>query len=137
MMRFSSIILISILLISCEKQLFDYRNKYIGNWEFNVSNSHEVFNNTQGFHDTTITVIYHGEIRYGSEDRTILFQSKDYSQEFTIDKNGNIIPTLIFGPNYTESGAFEGKNVFRYHFYHQSGGTPHKYQSTDIYGLRE
>jgi hypothetical protein len=131
------LMLLQLLLTSCEKQLFDYRNKYLGNWKFDVSDSHEVFNTIQGFHDTTILITYQGEIKYGSENKTILFQSQSYSKEFTIDKNGNIIPTLVFGPNYSESGGFEGKDIFRYNFYHHAGAIPHKYEATNIYGARE
>ena len=132
------ITLISVLvLVSCEKQLFDYRNKYLGNWKFEVSYSHEVFNTTQGFHDTTEVNIYLGEIKYGSEDNKISFGSTNYTKEFTITKAGNIVPISGLGPNYSESGGFEGKNIFRYYFHHQSGGTPHKYQTININGTRE
>jgi hypothetical protein len=83
-----------IVLISCEKQLFDYRNKYLGNWKFEVSYDHEVFNTTQGFHDTTEVNIYLGEIKYCSEDNKISFESTNYTEEFTITKAGNIFQYL-------------------------------------------
>ena len=125
-----------LILVSCEKQLFDFRNKYLGNWKFDVSNSHEVFNTTQGFHDTTEINIYHGEIKYGSGDNKISFESPSYTNEFTINKDGSIVPILGLGPNYSESGGFEDKDIFRYYYHHQSGATPHKYQTINIYGKR-
>jgi hypothetical protein len=138
--RFKSFVLASILLqlllISCEKQLFDSRNKYLGDWKFDVSNSHEVFNTTQGFHDTTILITYQGEIKYGSEDNRIIFQSTSYSIEFAIDKNGNIIPENDYGMDYDESGGFEGRDIFKYYYYHRWGGTLHKYIETNINGER-
>ena len=133
-----SFAIISILfLVSCEKQLFDYRNKYLGNWKFEVSNSHEVFNATQGFHDTTEINTYLGEIKYGSENNKISFESQNYTNELTIDKSGNVVPTPGLGPNYSEYGGFDGKDIFKYYFHHQSGGMPHKYQTIGIYGTRD
>ena len=133
-----SFTIISILiLVSCEKQIFDYRNKYLGNWKFEVTISHEVYNATQGFHDTTERNNYQGEIKYGSENNKISFESQDYTQEFTIDRSGDVVPIPGLGPNYSECGGFEGKNIFKYYFHHQSGAMPNKYQTTGIYGTRD
>jgi hypothetical protein len=129
-------IISTLILVSCEKQAFDYRNKYLGNWEFEVSYSHEVFNATQGFHDTTEINTYLGEIKLGSENNKISFESQKYTKDFTIDKSGDVIPTPGLGPLYSESGGFEGKDIFKYYFHHQSGGTPHKYQTIYISGTR-
>jgi hypothetical protein len=143
MKRFSSIILISILLaillISCEKQLFDYRNKYIGNWRFDVSNSHEWIDLNhldRGWYDTTVTNSYHGQIKYGTRDISILFQSDSISIEFPLHKDGTIIPENDLGLDYSESGGFEGKKIFRYHYYHHWGGS-HQYIRTEIFGEKE
>jgi hypothetical protein len=129
-------IISTLILVSCEKQLIDYRSKYLGNWEFEVFYSHEVFNATQGFHDTTEINTYLGEIKYGSENNKISFESQNYTREFTIYRSGNVVPTPGLGPLYSESGGFEGKDIFKYYFHHQSGGTPHKYQTINIYGTR-
>jgi hypothetical protein len=130
-------IISTLILVSCEKQLFDYRNKYLSNWEFEVSYNHEVFNATQGFHDTTEINTYLGEIKYGSENNKISFESQNYTKEFTIDKSGNVVPTPGLGPLYSESGGFEGQDIFKYYYHHQSGGTPYKYQTINIYGTRD
>jgi hypothetical protein len=129
-------IISTLIQVSCEKQLFDYRNKYLGNWEFEVSFSHEVFNATQGFHDTTEINTYSGEIKFGSGNNKIYFESQNYTNEFTIDKSGDIVPIPGLGPLYSESGGFEGKDIFKYFFHHQSGTNIHKYQTIVIYGTR-
>jgi len=130
------LILILLVFISCEKIIFDFRNKYLGNWEFDVSDRHEVYNTAQGFHDTIILSIYHGKISYGSKHSAIKFQGEGFSQEFSIDKDGVIIPENDYGPNYSESGGFEGNKVFRYHYYHHWGAT-RQYVATDIEGVKE
>jgi hypothetical protein len=100
--KFAIIFILVILLnISCEKLPFDFRNKYLGNWEFNLSDRHEVYNGTQGFHDTTTLRTYHGEFKYGSKHSAILFQASGYSKEFSIKKDGEIFPENDYGPNYS------------------------------------
>jgi hypothetical protein len=133
-----SLFLISVILLclSCEKIIFDFRNKYLDNWEFDVSNRYEVYSAPQGFHDTTALRIYHGKIRYGSKHSAIKFEGDGFSQEFSIDKDGEIIPENDYGPNYSESGGFEGTKIFRYHYYHHWGAT-RQYTATDIEGIRE
>jgi hypothetical protein len=129
-------IISTLILVSCEKQNFDYRNKYLGTWDFEVSFKHEVFNATQGFHDTTEINTYPGEIKPGSEKNKIYFESQNYTNEFTIDKSGKIVPIPGLGPLYSESGGFEGNDIFKYYFHHQSGTIYHKYQTTVIMGTR-
>jgi hypothetical protein len=91
--------MILILLItfnfSCEKQPFDFRNKYPGNWKFNISESHEVFNITRRFHDKTTFKPLPGEINYGSKHSTIRFQATGFSKEICIEKDGQIIPENV------------------------------------------
>jgi hypothetical protein len=132
----SIIVLLTFILNGCENELFDFRNKYLGNWEFDVSNRHEVYNVTQGFHDTTTSVKYHGVIEYGSKHSAILFQASGYSKEFSIEKDGKIIPENDYGPNYSESGGFEGSNIFKYNYYHHWGAT-RQYVAIDIEGVKE
>jgi hypothetical protein len=124
------------LIISCEKIPFDFRNKYLGRWEFDVTNSHLTFNTTQGFHDTTSTIRYYGEINYGSNHGSIMFQSIGYNAEFSIDDNGKIIPLNVNGPNYSESGGFEGSRIFRYNYYHHMGAS-REYTGIEIYGVKD
>ena len=139
-MRNTKFVLIFILVIafsiSCEKLPFDFRNKYLGNWEFDLSDRHEVYSVTQGFHDTTTSITYHGELTYGSKHSAILFKASGYSKEFSIEKDGKIIPENDYGTNYSESGGFEGRSIFKYHYYHHWGAT-RQYFANDIEGLKE
>ena len=131
------IILLALTFFSgCEKLPFDFRNKYLGNWEFDVSDIHETYNKTQGFHDTTILRTFHGEIKYGSKHSKILFSSSGYSREFPIEKNGQIIPENDHGPDYSEYGGFEGDDIFRYYYSHHWGGS-RQHVATSIEGIRE
>jgi hypothetical protein len=128
-------ILVITFCISCEKQP-DFRDKYLGSWKFDVSESHETFNVTQWFHDTTTLITYHGVLKYGSTHSSIIFLTNGYSGEYYIDKDGKIVAVKVFGPNYSESGGFEGRNVFKYSYYHHWGGSQ-KYVATNIEGVRE
>jgi hypothetical protein len=130
------ILFVLTLSASCEKLPFDFRNKYLGNWKFDVGDSHETYNTTQGFRDTTIYRTFHGEIKYGSKHNKILFNSAGYSREFPIEKNGQIIPENDYGPGYTEYGGFEGNDIFRYQYSHRWGGS-RQYVATNIEGVRE
>jgi hypothetical protein len=128
-----------LVLSGCEKWS-DYRKKYLGNWEFEVSVTHEILGPVNGvtiFHDTTIMAIYDGEFTLGSANNAVLFNSVDYSNEFHIDKDGKVLPLNDFGWNYDEGGGFEGQNIFRYYFSHQPGGMQHGKFSLGIYGTKK
>jgi hypothetical protein len=126
------------LISGCEKIPFDHRNKYLDNWSFDVANSREWYTTSRGFFDTTTVTKYHGEIKRGSTNDAIQFATTyGYSVEFSIDKDGQIIPVNDHGADYSEYGGFEGKSIFEYHYYHRWGGTPHKFVATDIHGERE
>src|SRR4030042_3803419 len=124
------------LLSSCQKLGFDNRNKYLGKWSFEVTQLRLTYNQIRGFYDTTYTDTYKGEIKLGVTQGGIIFESTSYYCEFEIDKKGNIVSDLDPLPNYSESGGFEGRDIFRYHYYHQMGGSREHY-GTDIYGKKE
>ncbi len=128
-------IFITLLFVSCEKQLFDYRNKYLGSWKFDISLSREWYDPIRSWHDSTNTISSNGEIKYGSKENRVLIQTPSYSVEIAIDKNGTVIPENDFGMDYSESGKFEGRRVFEYHYYHHWGGSQ-EYRKTDITGKR-
>jgi hypothetical protein len=131
------IILYATLLSGCEKIPFDFRNKYLGDWMFEVSNRHELYNPTRGFYDTTTVKVYHGEIQRGSSHEEIVFTSNlGYSEEFLIDKNGQIIPVNDHGLNYSEGGGFQGRDIFTYSYYHHWGAT-RQFIDISICGKRE
>jgi hypothetical protein len=128
--------LLVFLVTSCEKLGFDSRNKYLGTWSFEVTQLRLAYSRTQGFHDTTYTSTYHGEIKLGLTQGGIIFESDGYYEEFEIDKKGKIISEVDQLTNYSETGGFEGRSIFRYHYYHQMGASREHY-GTDIYGEKE
>jgi hypothetical protein len=98
--------LITFILFSCEKDLFDYRNKYLGHWIF-------VSKKTVDYADTSkVDIIesntYRGTIKYGEEDNSLLLQYTETNQiSIGVNKDGIITssyPDFYFGH---ASGEFE------------------------------
>ncbi|MGE5406537.1 MAG: hypothetical protein ACM3NR_02395 [Methanosarcina sp.] len=131
--RILFIFLFAFLCTSCEKELFDYRNKYLGSWQFEISLSREWFTSQRGFFDTTMTTSSSGQLKYGSSENRVLIQTGTYSVEFAIDRNGKVIPEKDMGMNYEESGQFIGKRALIYYYYHHAGAS-RSYQRTNIRG---
>ena len=104
-----------IVLLGCEKELFDYRNKFIGDWEFKVERS-EINTNSIGYsyHDS---LSYSGRIKYGDADDDLFIQySDENSITLKIDKENQ----LSDFPTHYCSGEFEGNN--KLHLYLRWGG---------------
>ena len=80
------IIIISIILLSsCEKQPFDYRNKFVGDYEFMTVIQEQDVNCCEGNAPCcTIesTVVYQGEITYGYESDEIIIDYIDDERDF-------------------------------------------------------
>lgn len=93
-----------IIIISCEKKLFDYRNRFIGDWEFKVERS-EINTDSIGYyyHDS---LTYSGQIKYGSNDDDLLIEyTGENSITLKVDKE-NVLSNF---PTHYCSGEFEGK----------------------------
>jgi hypothetical protein len=81
------IIIICLFIFGCKKHPFDYRNKFIGNYNFSVNEYTWIMGGPNW--DTTYT--FHGKITYGSSDNTVLISyCKDCSCEFTIYEDGTL-----------------------------------------------
>jgi hypothetical protein len=131
----ASIILLTLLCTSCEKELFDYRNKYLGNWQFEISLSREWYTSQRGFFDTTMTTSSSGQVKYGSKENRVLIQTASYSVEIAINRNGRVVPENDMGTNYQESGQFIGNTGLSYYYYHHWGAS-REYRGTKIQGKK-
>lgn len=90
---------------SCEKKLFDYRNDYIGRWEFTSTlKEHNTDSIGYSFH---VVIIYTGEIKYGEGDNDLRIQyTPDHNITVGVDKGG----TLTQLPNHHCKGEFIGRD---------------------------
>jgi|GEM_PF-4595209 len=131
MRQLTALIIPVIFLISgCEKQP-DFRNKYLGNWIFEIQRE-EIKDG--GVLVNSDTSIHNGEIKYGdvSDEILLQFQGTNPHSPVTlrIDHGGKILPKSY--SSYTSitisyTGGFEGNNKLHYH-YHLNHGI-----QTDIY----
>jgi hypothetical protein len=120
-----ALIILTIFVMSgCEKQP-DYRNKYLGNWVFEIQ---RVTIKDPGVIEGSSTLIYNGEITYGEGADEILLQFQGtYPHSpvtLRIDHLGKILPKSYSSYSSIEisyTGGFEGNNILKYS-YHLSHG---------------
>jgi hypothetical protein len=101
------LIILSINLTCCEKNPVDFRDSYIGDWQFNVIRTrwNMSWEYTYGYTSITDTIIYNGSIDYGGVD-TIL--------------RVNYLPESIIGISVNKEGEryyfdtpiFHGSSMF-------------------------
>jgi hypothetical protein len=80
-----------LIILGCKKHLIDYRNKFIGDYHFSITETgHDLY---AGYYDTTYTD--EGKIWYGSDSHTVLislsggksFEPRIY-EDGTLSDNG-------------------------------------------------
>jgi len=110
-MRIKSFLKLIVILTStfifynCEKSIFDYRHKYVGEWKFTTIQTDFHIDDTVGVYKID-TVYYNGSINYGEEREDLyIHYTKDRSLNLSVDKNGKLYNSSI---NYGE-GEFESK----------------------------
>lgn len=107
------IILLFIFMISCEKNIIDYRNKYIGEYQFNVHySSWDLLN---GDFDTTYSNL--GRIDCGADKKSILIYISDTSTPISAEifEDGSIEGIYI--------GEFESTHKLNMHYSSRSPGS--------------
>jgi hypothetical protein len=78
-----------ILFSSCEKHVFDYRNKFVGDWRFTVTVTEYQWNTIP--QNTTEVIVYDGRIEYAPlDDQITIYYLPDYSRTLYINKKGDI-----------------------------------------------
>lgn len=82
---FSAIVLITAL-FACKKKLFDYRNKYLGDYTFTYTSSYWQMGGVTG--DTTIN--YTGQLKYGDKQQIKIEWFDGSEVEFELSKKGII-----------------------------------------------
>jgi|BarGraIncu01122A_1022018.scaffolds.fasta_scaffold115651_1 hypothetical protein len=121
-----------IIFFSCEKQPFDFRNKYLGKWTFNINLSS--WNPSRGGNYTDSYECV-GDFTFGVKFDELTLQSYYYSVTFRIDKYGKLV-SIYDQHTFMESGEFEGRSIFRYGYYHHQGAGPN-WNSINISGSRK
>ena len=108
--------LLLILLVSdCTKLFDDYRDRYVGEWNFEYSWTRQ---DMGPFGPTGDTTTFAGSINYGPTDKSIIVVFGETSSiTKNVEKDGNILNTCeapqMHG-TYTCSGYFEGDTLFHY-----------------------
>ncbi len=75
-----------VFLIGCKKKLFDYRNKYIGSYEF-ILHRHTW---TMGIGEADTTFYYSGEVSYGDKGKITIDWFDHDKLQFEVNKDGEI-----------------------------------------------
>jgi len=126
-MRQITALLIPVLFLisACEEQP-DYREKYLGNWNFEIqSTTIKDPGPVPGVAPNLSTKFYKGEIKLGEGGNEILLQFEGHSPvTLSIDPGGKILPKTY--SSYTSitisyKGGFEKNNKLQY-VYHLSHG---------------
>ena len=112
-------------LVHVKKKLFNYRNKYLGNYEFEV---HRYYFNVADSVSTDTLLFYSGEISYGDKDSTIKIQYlENNSIEPIVNKNGKL---SSYGWYF--SGEFTNNDDVKFYMHYGGlgGGTSYSVKGT-------
>ncbi len=102
------------ILFSCEKPVFDYRNKYVGDWKYTVVIT-EINTDSVGYFRND-TIVYYGEITHAdNKDKLVLNYTQSDSLELYINKDGNL---SVEGFDYTDGNMTKDE----LNFYFRWGG---------------
>ena len=102
-----------LILVGCKKRPFDFRNKYLGEWDFTTEYGYFNMSDSTSF-DTVYN--YKGEVWYDEKGKIIIEYREDNILEFEINKEGEI----TIDDYYDTRGEFSDKNNVS--FYKQTGG---------------
>lgn len=89
----ATILCVFFTITSCNKHLFDYRNKFLGDYTFNI---HETGYNTLSNEIVDTMFIYYGKIEYGTNENNISI---------------SFLEALSAEPNLFEDGSIIGDGV--------------------------
>ena len=124
--RIISILSFVFLVSNCQKEEVDYRNKYIGNWEFTVIRNEFLMSTNDGNdgYNRTDTIKYLGKIEKGDLKNEIKMQ---YTNDNLLIVEINETGEFIFPPP-RKSGNFDGTNKVNIYLFWggQGGGTTHR-----------
>ena len=137
--------LLLILIISCEddeicqtSELIDYREQYIGQWEFI-----KYWNISHPFAPSSGEEIWNGEVYYGDSDSTLLipngpildeYNENCFCYEFEINISGEINEDTFDADNFDYH--FDGYITPDSVYYATADGSPFSSYSQTVYGKR-
>ncbi len=90
--------------VACEKSPFDYRNKYVGNYNFT-----NIYTNVDSVGTiSNSTTVFLGKVKTDGDNNMIIEFEADKSQTLRIDNDGN-----IYNSCDTYIGRFENESSFQ------------------------
>ena len=104
---------------NCEKEKLDYREKYVGNWEFNVTRNEYYIGTIGDGYNKTDTIIYFGKIEYGNSKNEI---KATYTKDDVIIFNLNDAGVLSYFVESYGGGKFENNNQISFYYRYGGGG---------------
>ncbi|MCL2722754.1 MAG: hypothetical protein FWD47_15600 [Treponema sp.] len=112
---FYGLIVLAVLLTTCKKET-DYRDKWVGDWDFVVEREWWIMYTDEG-KDTTY---YSGKISYGNSSGDLYIKhSETDTLLIDVDESGKLYFSDGGGHDYAD-GQFEGNNKMIL-FYHDGG----------------
>lgn len=91
----------------CEKSIFNYRKKYLGDYNFSYDvNTYQMGQPPTSTHNHED---HEGYLDFGDKGEIDVYFGGSYSMSFLVDKNGNI--SIECAPTY-KVGEFTSKNHF-------------------------
>lgn len=133
--QLSVVIAFLLVAINCKKETTetpDYRDTYIGEWNFTVK-SKLTFMDTSGIQTTYDTVNYLGNIQYGVEKNEIAINYlSGNSMICFIDEEGNLTEKKV--PGYNSSASFQNSNHIT--IWH-NGGPRYSYLTQSAIGIKK
>ncbi len=116
-----------LLLFGCKKEKFDYRNKFIGDYNFSIHTT------AWGSQTMDTTYSYNGSIKSSTTDDKInIYFLENYSLEPIIYEDGSLVLNMTY--SYHFKGEFESTTKAKF-FY--SGGGLGGGGSYDVIGIKQ
>lgn len=107
-----NLIIIGVILVSlysCEKQPFDYRNKFVGDYEF--TKRAVFFYPPNNNIDTTYTTVFKGSVKNGKESNEMEIHYENYTNSLGEIEKRKVLVFIDYDGVFTNSNNIYGKFI--------------------------